>query len=294
MKLGVVEQTKERYRERRSLSWLDTLVVDLRFGARMLRKNPGFTAVAVLTLALGIGANTAVFTVINTILLHPLPYPQSERIVNVLRQDNGFVSIPMFTDWLENNSSFDDLAGYETGPTNVNLAGGDKPDVIRGIRVSQNYFHLFGAMARKFWPNQNPVGQTILIGAQLGPALEQGPTEIVGVVGDVHTKLESAASPTMYQLHSQVSDAAMKGERATSSRHHRAKHSRSRAHDHEQERPERIVGRKYRIACDRRANHGATQLAFNGAPELQCASTEPVCRYRPAVDGGGHLRRHVL
>jgi ABC-type antimicrobial peptide transport system permease subunit len=65
-------------------------------------------------------------------------------------------------------------------------------------------------MARKFWPNQNPVGQTILIGAQLGPALEQGPTEIVGVVGDVHTKLESAASPTMYQLHSQVSDAAMK------------------------------------------------------------------------------------
>lgn len=65
-------------------------------------------------------------------------------------------------------------------------------------------------MAHRFWPNQNPVGQTILIGAQLGPAFEQGPTQIVGIVGDVHNKLEWESPPTMYQIHSQVSDAAMK------------------------------------------------------------------------------------
>src|SRR5271154_5434066 len=80
IKLGGVEQTKEKYRERGGWPLLESLTQDLRFGSRMLRKNPAFTAIAVLTLALGIGASTAVFSVVNTILLKPLPYANSERI----------------------------------------------------------------------------------------------------------------------------------------------------------------------------------------------------------------------
>ena len=124
---------------------MNTLIQDLKYGLRMLAKNPGFTAVAVVTLALGIGANTAMFTVVNTVLLHPLPYPDSGRIVNIARQGGGTISAPMFTYWQQNNRLFEELSAYDFAAMGLNLSGGNRPELVQGVHVSRNYFQLFGA-----------------------------------------------------------------------------------------------------------------------------------------------------
>lgn len=122
---------------------------DVRYSLRMLAKNPGFTAVAVLTLALGIGANTAIFSVINTVLLQPLPFPQPDRIVQLQTSfpggGNGVTSIPKFMAWHDLTQVFDNPALYDLGVGRMNLTGGDRPEQISGIHVSANYFPLFGA-----------------------------------------------------------------------------------------------------------------------------------------------------
>src|SRR6202171_5129116 len=112
---------------------IENFLADIRYGLRMLRKNPGFTAVAVLTLALGIGATTAIFTVVNTVLLHSLPYPDSERIVNISRFGVGS-SVPMFTYWAQNNPGFEELAAY-TSAIGMNLDGGDKVELVKAARA---------------------------------------------------------------------------------------------------------------------------------------------------------------
>lgn len=112
---------------------------------RQLVRTPGFTLAVLAMLCLGIGANTAIFTVVNTVLLHPLPYPHSDRIVNIARQGGGPVSVPMFTFWQQNNTGLEDLSGYEA-PTLSTLDSSERPLSIESIKVSGNYFKLFGAI----------------------------------------------------------------------------------------------------------------------------------------------------
>ena len=103
---------------------MESFLNDLKHALRMLRQSPSFTITAVAALALGIGANTAIFTVINTVIFQPLPYPNSDRIVNVGRLGGGGISEPLFTYWTQNNPGFEDLTGYHAGAS-MNLNGGD-------------------------------------------------------------------------------------------------------------------------------------------------------------------------
>jgi putative ABC transport system permease protein len=124
---------------------------DLRYGARLLRTKPGFTLIAVLTLALGIGANTAIFTVVNAVLLRPLPFRQPERLVAVWEhnlkqgQRSGAVGGANFTDWQDQNQVFDSLAAYFNW--NYNLTGGDDPQRLRAVVVSGEFFQTLGVEA---------------------------------------------------------------------------------------------------------------------------------------------------
>ena len=148
IKLGGVEQTKENYRDRRGLPFLDTLLQDIRFAFRMLRKSPGFTAVAVLTLALGIGANTAIFSVVNGVLLKHLPYKDASRLVVIWENNphhvgvHNVVSPPNFLDWRAQNRVFQDMAYL--ADTRANLTGGDAPEQVDVQNVSANFFDLLG------------------------------------------------------------------------------------------------------------------------------------------------------
>jgi len=128
---------------------METLFKDIKHSLRMFRQSPGFTATAVLALALGIGANTAIFSVVNTVLLKPLPYPQPERIVALMlsspQGSANVTSIPKFNVWKEQNRVLEDIAAFDAGGPGVNLSGGDRPEQLKAIRVSADYFHLFGA-----------------------------------------------------------------------------------------------------------------------------------------------------
>src|SRR6201985_674091 len=123
---------------------MDTFLRDIRDAFRTLTKTPGFTAVAILTLALGIGANTAIFSVINTVLLQPLSYPNPDRLVELAwTTADGIAdiaSIPKFNVWREQTQVFDAVAAYDFAGPGINLTGGERPEQVKGIHVSADYF----------------------------------------------------------------------------------------------------------------------------------------------------------
>jgi len=185
---------------------MEAFLKDLKHSLRMFRQSPAFTIAAVAALALGIGANTAIFSVVNTVLLKPLTYPDPDRIVQFLLTSPGGsgpgASVPKFANWREQSHVFQDVSAYDFGGPGLNLTGGAFPEQIKGIHVSADYFRLFGAPVeegrtfsaeedrphgphtvvisdglwrRHYGADPNMVGKTIQLGGE--------PYVVIGIIG---------------------------------------------------------------------------------------------------------------
>lgn len=178
---------------------------DVRFGLRQLRRNPGFALAAVAALALGIGANTAIFSVVNAVLLKPLTYPDADRMVEFLEPSSIIASnlacIPEFHFYQKQTSVFQEVAGYDNAGPGFNLTG-DRPEQLHGIHVTDGYFRVYGApilLGRTFTPQEDSPhgGKEVVLSyglwqrrfagnpAIVGKSLSLGnePYTIVGVIG---------------------------------------------------------------------------------------------------------------
>jgi predicted permease len=167
---GSFEVTKEVVRSARWESLVETCWQDLRFAARILRKNPGFTFVAVLTLALGLGATSTLFSMVEAVLLKPLPYQETSRLA-VLWTDNvrqnlheERTSYPNFEDWRKQNSTFEDMA-FASAFT-VNLTAGEEPERLVAGRTSANLFSIMGVrpfLGRTFSSEEEKRGERVIV-----------------------------------------------------------------------------------------------------------------------------------
>jgi predicted permease len=163
--LGGFEQTKEKCRDARRVNWIQDFVQDLHVGLRMLRKSPGFTAVAIITLALGIGANTAIFSIVNAVLLHSLPYRNPDRLVRVFFNEPGLglrdvqFSKPELDDLQTRAGVFEDVTPIFEG--SENLTGAKQPERLEAVNGSFSYFSMLGVtpqIGRLFGPQDFALG----------------------------------------------------------------------------------------------------------------------------------------
>ena len=168
--LGGVEQIKEECRDMRRVNYVESSIQDLRYGLRMLAKNPGFTAVAVLTLALGIGANTAIFSVVDAVVLRPLPYKDPDRLVMVKERiplvtpEPIPVCAPDVIQFQRQNEVFESVAAFRGGQ--LDLSGGREPERITAERVNANLFSLLGVqplVGRAFTADEDQPGRSLAI-----------------------------------------------------------------------------------------------------------------------------------
>jgi putative ABC transport system permease protein len=154
-----IEQTKEKCRDARRVNWIQDFVQDLHYGLRMLRKSPGFTTVAVLTLALGIGANAAIFSVVNAVLLNPLAYKDPDRLVTILHYGTSPVSPANYLDYRDQTTSYDAMGAAEYWSPNLTNVG--QPEHLLGLRVTQNTLSMLGVqplVGRFFVPGEDHAG----------------------------------------------------------------------------------------------------------------------------------------
>jgi putative ABC transport system permease protein len=198
LKFGAMEAIKEDYRAERRMLFIDTALRDIRYALRMLRKNPGFTMVAVLTLALGIGADTAIFSVVESVLLRPLPFSGADRIVRIEATEDGVPINPNgsgrpggpsavdMRDFAESNHSFENMAVYDTWRKNVSFAGQEtQPEQMWVGLVPGAYFEILDVkpiMGRLFTRDESVVCKCYVaaISAQLWNNRYAGDKTILG------------------------------------------------------------------------------------------------------------------
>jgi putative ABC transport system permease protein len=169
LEAGGVDQIKDEVRDARPGSFIDTTRQDLRYGLRLLRRSPGFAALAVLTIGLGIGANSAIFSVINGVVRKPLAYPESDRLMFITSQfpalnfDKFWVSPPEYYDIVEHTRALETVGAYQVGAFNV--SEGDQPERVNTVFMTANMFKVLGVQplrgqaftAEQDLPNAEPV-----------------------------------------------------------------------------------------------------------------------------------------
>lgn len=194
IEFGAIQSAKEECREARGLSFIHSLWQDLRLAARMLRNNPAFTVIAVLTLALGIGANTAIFSVVDAILLRPLPYPEPSQLVRLWESapSRGYfrnVVNPLnFLDWRDNAKSFQAMAAISSSMTNLNTHG--QPVAVPGLQVSPEFFSILEIppfLGRTFAQQDGVPGknQVVILSYDLWRSQFGGDASVIGQKIDV-------------------------------------------------------------------------------------------------------------
>ncbi len=174
---------------------------DLKFALRQLRQSPGFTLVAVLTLALGIGANTAIFSIVNAVLLRPLPYPEADRIM-VLNESSGpgqdySVALPDYFDWQKDNTVFEHLAATHKESRNLSGIPGRDPERVSCASVTRNFFNIIGLppqIGRTFGEDEDKVGAppVVVISARLWQRAFNRDPKILGQAITLHDQSYTA------------------------------------------------------------------------------------------------------
>jgi len=186
---------KEAYRDQRGLPWIEMLVQDVRYGGRMLLRTPGFTVAALLTLALGIGANTAIFSVVNAVLLRPLPYPQPDRLVQFVRQrsvDAQGQTGRRYLFFRDHLKSVEALTAYR-GAGSLNMTRGDVARFVSVRAVSKEYFTVFGvapALGQPFTDEHDVTGgpDVAILSHALWQGAFQGRADVIGATVHVAEK----------------------------------------------------------------------------------------------------------
>jgi putative ABC transport system permease protein len=189
---------------------MNTLWQDLQYGVRMLLKHPGVSAIAVITLALGIGANTAIFSVVNAVLLNPLPYKEPDRLVslweNVPAHGRWRTAPANFFDWKKQNTVFEDVAAF--GSASMTLTGDGEPEQLLGARVSSGYFAVVGvepALGRSFLPEEHEQGkdQVVILGHELWQRRYGGDRNVINrsiTLGGANYTVVGVMPPGLYPV----------------------------------------------------------------------------------------------
>ena len=183
IEFGAIENTKEECRDATGATLLENFVQDLRYGARSMRRAPGFTVVAVTALALGIGANTAIFSVVNAVLLRPLAYKEAGRLVTILNNGDGPVAVANYIDWRDQSTLFETMAAADYW--SANLSGVDAPERLLGLKVTQNLLPMLGIkplLGRLFVEGEDRVGaeHEVILSYNLWQRRFSGDANIIG------------------------------------------------------------------------------------------------------------------